>query len=78
MLTSDDFWYDIDERIIDIVYLIRLNYPRFNGTPVEKVVVKLMDAYKASGQVSDAIDKGWLLLPADTSRGATSHLKTQE
>ena len=45
---------------MDIVQLIRLNYPIFNNTPIEKVVYKLLDAYKASGQVSDAIDKGHL------------------
>lgn len=54
------FWEEIDDRIEDIIYLIRLKYPKFNGTPVEKVVVRLSDAYKASGQVCDAIDKGWI------------------
>ena len=54
------FWQDIDERIEDIIYLIRLKYTKFNGTPVEKVIVKLSDAYKASGKVCDAIDKGWI------------------
>jgi len=54
------FWQEIDDRIEDIIYLIRLKYPKFNGTPVEKVVVRLSDAYRASGQVCDAIDKGWI------------------
>lgn len=54
------FWEEIDDRIEDIIYLIRLKYPKFNGTPVEKVVVRLSDAYRASGQVCDAIDKGWI------------------
>ena len=54
------FWEQIDDRIEDIIYLIRLKYPKFNGTPVEKVVVRLSDAYRASGQVCDAIDKGWI------------------
>jgi len=54
------FWQDIDDKIQDIIYLIRLKYPKFNGTPIEKVMVKLSDAYKASGQVADAIDMGWI------------------
>ena len=54
------FWEDIDDRIEDIIYLIRLKYPKFNGTPVEKVIVRLYDAYRASGKVCDAIDKGWI------------------
>ena len=59
------FWEDIDDRIQDIIYLIRLKHTKFNGTPVEKVIVKLSDAYKASGQVADAIDKGWFKIPGD-------------
>jgi len=54
------FWEEIDEKILDIVQVIRAKYPRFNNTPVEKVVVSLNAAYKASGKVADAIDKGWL------------------
>lgn len=54
------FWQDIDDKIQDIIYLIRLKYPKFNGTPIEKVIVRLSDAYRASGQVHDAIDKGWM------------------
>lgn len=55
------FWEEIDDKIQDIVYAIRLKYPRFNRTPVEKVVVKLNEAYNASGKVADAIDKGWVV-----------------
>jgi hypothetical protein len=54
------FWQDIDDKIQDIIYLIRLKYPRFNNTPIEKVIVRLNDAYRASGKVDDAIDKGWI------------------
>ena len=54
------FWQDIDDKIQDIIYLIRLKYPKFNGTPIEKVIVRLSDAYRASGQVADGIDKGWI------------------
>lgn len=54
------FWQDIDDRIDDMIQLIRLKYPKFNGTPIEKVIVMLTDAYRASGQVCDAIDKGWI------------------
>lgn len=57
---SIQFWQDIDDKIQDIIQLIRLKHPKFNGTPVEKVVVRLSDAYRASGQVADAIDKGWI------------------
>jgi len=54
------FWESIDDRITDIIYLIRLKYPKFNGTPIEKVIVRLSDAYRATGNVCDAIDKGWI------------------
>ena len=54
------FWHDIDDKIQDLIQLIRSRHTRFNGTPVEKVIVRLVDAYRASGQVADAIDKGWL------------------
>jgi hypothetical protein len=61
-MTDEDmaFWEDIDERILDIIDLIRLKYRKFNNTPVEKVIVALNQAYKSSGRVCDAIDKGWL------------------
>ena len=60
-MTDEDlaFWIDIDDKIQDIISLIRLKYPKFNRTPVEKVVVRLNDAYRASGKVADTIDKGW-------------------
>lgn len=54
------FWEDIDGKILDLVQLIRSRHTKFNGTPVEKVIVTLLEAYKASGKVADAIDKGWL------------------
>ena len=54
------FWHDIDDKIMDLIQLIRSIHPTFNDTPVEKVIVRLFDAYRASGQVADAIDKGWL------------------
>lgn len=61
-MDGDDihFWEQIDDKILDIIDLIRLKYRKFNGTPVEKVIVSLNQAYKASGKVADAIDKGWL------------------
>jgi len=61
-MESEDiqFWQDIDDKIQDIIYLIRLKYPKFNNTPIEKVIVRLNDAYRASGKVADAIDKGWI------------------
>jgi hypothetical protein len=54
------FWEEIDEKILDIIEVIRAKHPRFNNTPVEKVIVSLNAAYRASGKVADAIDKGWL------------------
>ena len=54
------FWEHIDDRILDTIALIRAKYVRFNGSPIEKVVVKLFDAYRASEKVVDAYDKGWL------------------
>ena len=54
------FWESIDDRILDLIELIRAKHPRFNRTPIEKVIVRLYDAYRASGKVADAIDKGWI------------------
>lgn len=54
------FWEEIDDKIQDLIQLIRVKHTKFNGTPVEKVIVRLNDAYRASGEVSDAIDKGWI------------------
>lgn len=54
------FWEDIDDKILDLVQLIRARHAKFNGTPVEKVIVTLLEAYKASGKVAGAIDRGWL------------------
>ena len=61
-MTEQDiaFWASIDDRILDIIDLIRAKHTKFNGTPIEKVVVKLYDAYRASGKVADAYDKGWI------------------
>tara|TARA_Y100000004_G_scaffold50826_1_gene56136 strand:- start:79 stop:267 length:189 start_codon:yes stop_codon:yes gene_type:complete len=61
-MTEQDiaFWEAIDDRILDLIDLIRAKHPKFTRTPIEKVVVRLYDAYKASGKVADAIDKGWL------------------
>ena len=50
------FWIDIDDKILDLIDLIRAKYPKFSGNPVEQVVVRLYDAYRASGKVADAID----------------------
>ena len=57
---SMQFWTEIDDKLADIIDLIRLKYTKFNGTPIEKVIAKLVDAYRASGDVADAIDKGWI------------------
>lgn len=54
------FWEEIDDKIYDIIEVIRAKHPKFNGTPIEKVVQLLYDAYRASGKVADAVDKGWL------------------
>ena len=54
------FWEQIDDKILDLIQLIRSRHTRFNGTPVEKVIFRLLDAYKASGKVAGAIDKGWI------------------
>jgi len=54
------FWIDIDDKILDLIDLIRAKYPKFTRTPVEQVVVRLCDAYRSSGKVADAIDKGWI------------------
>jgi len=50
----------IDEKILDLIDLMRLIFPRFNNTPAEKVIVSLNEAYKANGKLADAIDKGWV------------------
>lgn len=61
-MTEEDiaFWESIDDRILDLIDLIRAKHPKFTRTPIEKVVVTLYDAYRASGKVADAIDKGWI------------------
>jgi hypothetical protein len=57
---SMEFWEQIDDKILDLIQLIRSRHTRFNGTPVEKVILNLLEAYKASGKVAGAIDKGWI------------------
>tara|TARA_Y100000004_G_C8825324_1_gene373756 strand:+ start:368 stop:592 length:225 start_codon:yes stop_codon:yes gene_type:complete len=54
-----DFWEEVDTRIYDIIQLIRLRYNRFNGTPIEKVVVQLHSVLQAGHSVQDALAKGW-------------------
>ena len=51
---------DIDGRILDIIDLYRAIWPKFNNTPVDPVISKLYDAYKANGKLADAVDKGWV------------------
>ena len=48
----------IDDKILDLIDLMRLIFPRFNNTPAEKVIVSLNEAYKANGKLADAIEKG--------------------
>ena len=55
-----DEWIDIGDKILDLVDLIRMLHPRFNNTPIEKVVVLLSDAYKATGDVEESDERGWL------------------
>ena len=50
----------IDEKILDLIDLMRLIFPKFNNTPTEKVIVALNDAYKANGKLADLVDKGWV------------------
>jgi len=51
----------LDERILDIIDLLRLMWPNFNSVPpAEKVIHHLNEAYKANGKLADAIDKGWV------------------
>ncbi len=59
-----EFWESIDDRIMELIQLIRLAHPKFTGTYVEKVVIKLYDAYRASELVSAALDKTvWIQKP---------------
>tara|TARA_R110000823_G_scaffold300212_1_gene420986 strand:+ start:63 stop:263 length:201 start_codon:yes stop_codon:yes gene_type:complete len=51
---------EVDTRLLDIIELYRAIWPRFNSTPVDPVISKLYDAYKANGKLADAIDKGWV------------------
>lgn len=52
---------EIDDKILDIIHLYRLMWPKFNSVPVvERVIVALNEAYKANGKLADAIDKGWI------------------
>jgi len=52
--------YEVDERIMDIIELYRAIWPNFNNTPVDPVIGKLFDAYKANGKLADLVDKGWV------------------
>jgi hypothetical protein len=52
---------DIENRILDLVELMRALFPNFNSIPrAEKVIVGLNQLYKDTGKLADAIDKGWV------------------
>jgi len=52
---------EIDDKLQDLIQLYRLMWPNFNAIgPVDKVVQLLHEAYKANGQLADAIDKEWV------------------
>lgn len=53
-------WITIGDRILDIQALIRLLHPKWNNTPIEKVMNHLIDAYKASGMVEQYVATGWI------------------
>lgn len=55
----EHYWRGIDDKIWDIIYLLRLKWPDFNQYPsIEKIIVALNDAYKASGKAADLMERG--------------------
>lgn len=60
-MTRMDAIEDIENRILDLVELMRALFPNFNSIPrAEKVIVGLNQLYKDTGKLADAIDKGWV------------------
>ena len=61
-MTDEDmrFWEDVDDKIYDIIHLIRAKYPKFSDTPIQKVITSLLEAYNYSGSVARSVGKGWL------------------
>lgn len=58
---DEDYWRNIDDKIQDILSLLRLRWPNFNSVPViEAVIQPLNAAYKASGKAADLMDRGHL------------------
>jgi len=52
---------DLEDRILDMVELMRALFPNFNSiAPAEKVIVGLNQLYRDTGKLADAIDKGWI------------------
>lgn len=52
---------EIDNRIMEIIDLVRLMWPNFNSVPYAGPVVEALHAaYKANGKLADALDKGWV------------------
>jgi len=52
---------DLEDRILDMVELMRALFPNFNSIPpAEKVIIGLNQLYRDTGKLADAIDKGWI------------------
>jgi len=60
-MTKMDAIMDVEDRILDLVELMRALFPNFNSIPrAEKVIVGLNQLYRDTGKLADAIDKGWV------------------
>jgi sulfur relay (sulfurtransferase) DsrC/TusE family protein len=58
---DEDFWRRIDDDILDLLDLLRARWRNFNQVPpIEKLIVSLNQAYKASGKAADLMDRGHL------------------
>ena len=52
-------WMTIGDNIADIQQFIRMLHPKWNNTPIEKVMIHLCEAYRAAGDVEEKLAKGW-------------------
>ena len=58
---DEDYWRDIDDKIQDTIALLRLRFRNFNQLPsIERIILALNQAYRASGKAADLMDRGHL------------------
>lgn len=52
-------WMTIGDKILDIQQFIRMLHRCWNNTPIEKVMIHLIEAYKYAGDVEETLAAGW-------------------